>query len=342
MDISVQILEIANKKTQFTTADVVRAAKGRWTRQYISAKIKQLVEQGKLVKSGSTAKAIYALPKNAQALGDSVTRHLLRAGAKEHEVLDDINRKTPFLLSLNENLRYLLDYAFSEMLNNALDHSKSKYVDIKVGMDSKSLHFTVSDLGIGVFRNVMHSRHLKSEFEAMQDLLKGKTTTQPHAHSGEGIFFTSKVADLFILESYGYVLRIDNRIPDVFFEEVSPSKRGTRVHFTIAKNTHKHLSDIFGKYETNPDEPDFDKTEIHVKLYKVGTVYVSRSQARRILSGLEKFKHIILNFEDVPTVGQGFADEIFRVFQLKYPDIVITPVHMNEAVKYMIDRVDKP
>lgn len=342
MMIHEQIIGIASKKESFTTADVTRAVKGKWTRQYISAIIKRLVGQGKLVKSGSTAKARYALPKNAHAFGDSTKRHLLRAGTKEHEVLDDLNRKTPFLTALNENLRHLLDYAFSEMLNNALDHSKSKFVDVEIGMDPKALTFTVSDLGIGVFKNIMRSRKLKSEFEAMQDLLKGKATTQPHAHSGEGIFFTSKVADLFVLESFGYVLRIDNKIPDIFFEEVSPVKRGTRVHFIIARNTHKHLSDIFGKYETNPDEPDFDKTEIHVKLYKIGTVYVSRSQARRILTGLEKFKHIVLNFEDISTIGQGFADEIFRVFHLKYPDIVITPIHVNEAVKYMVDRVDKP
>ena len=59
------------------------------------------------------------------------------------------------------------------------------------------------------------------------------------------------------------------------------------------------------------------------------------------MTGLEKFKHIILNFDNVSTIGQAFADEIFRVFQQKHPEIKITTTNMNEAVKYMIDRVDK-
>ena len=86
------------------------------------------------------------------------------------------------------------------------------------------------------------------------------------------------------------------------------------------------------------DDPDFDKTEVLVRLYRIGTVYVSRSQARRILTGLEKFRQIVLEFDRVPTVGQAFADEIFRVFGQKYPKITIVPVNMNKAVKYMVER----
>ena len=54
------------------------------------------------------------------------------------------------------------------------------------------LSFIVNDSGIGIFRNIMQKRNLKSELEAIQDLMKGKTTTMPESHSGEGIFFTSK------------------------------------------------------------------------------------------------------------------------------------------------------
>ena len=123
---------------------------------------------------------------------------------------------------------------------------------------------------------------------------------------------------------------------------IKPEKRGTRVTFSLSKNSSKHLKDIFSKYEVDHNDPDFDKTEIHIRLYTIGTIYVSRSQARRVLTGLEKFKKVIFNFDKVPTVGQAFADEIFRVFQQKYPHIVLEPINMNEAVKYMIDRVEKP
>ncbi|HXK31411.1 MAG TPA: STAS-like domain-containing protein, partial [Candidatus Paceibacterota bacterium] len=83
-----------------------------------------------------------------------------------------------------------------------------------------------------------------------------------------------------------------------------------------------------------------DKTEVRVKLYLMGGIHVSRSQARRVLSGLEKFKTVILDFENVPTVGQAFADEIFRVFKNKHSDIQLIPTNMNEGVNFMINRVE--
>lgn len=339
MIIKEAILRTAKVKKVFRTSDVVGALEGKVSRVWVSASISELVKKGILVKSGSTAGAAYALVENASELGNSISKHLLRKDLKEHEVLDSINHQAPFLVQLNENVRSIFNYAFSEMLNNAIEHSESKFVDVKIGADEKTLWFDVSDNGIGVFRNVMGKRALSSEFEAMQDLLKGKATTHPHTHSGEGIFFTSKVADTFILDSFGYSLRVDNGIPDIFFEQTT-SRRGTKVSFSISKDTDRHLTQIFSLYETDHDDPDFDKTEIQVRLYKVGTIYVSRSQARRILSGLEKFKHIILNFDKVSTVGQAFADEIFRVFQQKHPEIKISTTNMNEAVKYMVDRVD--
>jgi len=227
------------------------------------------------------------------------------------------------------------------MFNNAIEHSESHFIDVHVSESKKLLTFIVRDFGVGVFRNVMKKRQLNSELEAIQDLLKGKTTTAPKAHSGEGIFFTSKIADLFVLESFNSRLRIDNVLPDVFIEEVKKPLKGTEVTFSIATDSRKHLSDIFRKFQTGTDLA-FDKTEIQIKLYTMGTVYVSRSQARRVLVGLEKFKSIILDFDKVPTVGQAFADEIFRVFLLKHPNIKIKPINMNETVAFMVGRVENP
>ncbi len=79
-----------------------------------------------------------------------------------------------------------------------------------------------------------------------------------------------------------------------------------------------------------------------IKLFMPGVVFMSRSQARSLLAGLEKFKKIILDFDRVPNVGQAFADEIFRVFQSRHPKIIIEPVSMNETVRFMVERVEKP
>ena len=78
-----------------------------------------------------------------------------------------------------------------------------------------------------------------------------------------------------------------------------------------------------------------------MKLYIIGGVHISRSQARRVLAGLEKFKVIVFDFNKVPTVGQAFADEVFRVFHHKYPQIKLEVENMTDGVKFMVERAKR-
>lgn len=339
MSLKDDILLLAQKKKKLKSSDVVK--KYKVSRQYASSLISELLRENKLVKFGSTHSAFYVLPENKEAVSTSFRKRLTNINLKEHEVFHQIEKQTTLVSLLDDNVHSIFFYAFSEMLNNAIEHSQSKNIDVSVQNFDKKLIFDVNDFGIGVFRNIMKKRKLQSELEAIQDLLKGKTTTQPKAHSGEGIFFTSKIADVFSLESYKYKLTIDNIIEDVFVEELKPSKRGTRVHFTIDMKSNKHLNDVFKRYQTDSTELAFDKTEIQIKLYTLGTIHISRSQARRVLSGLDKFNYIIFDFDKVPTVGQAFADEIFRVFKNRYPHIKLKPINMNETVEFMVKRSQK-
>ena len=323
---------------RITTSEVARMF--NVSRQAAHKTLHGLVEKRMIVKFGGTRNAYYVLPENVLDESIAFQKKLQTKNLQEHEVLQIIERDSQVLSFLSDNLKSIFDYAFSEMLNNAIDHAYSETATIKIGKN-KNLFFEINDLGIGIFRSIRDKKKLKSELEAVQELLKGKTTTMPKAHSGEGIFFTSRVADVFVLESFEYRLTIDNLQEDIFFEEIKGKgnrKKGTKVSFQIAIDSEKHLSDIFQKYYSDPNEYAFDKTEIHIKLYTLGTVHVSRSQARRITQNLEKFKEIILDFDQVPSVGQAFADEIFRVFQAKHPDIKLIPINMNEVVEFMVQR----
>lgn len=340
MELKEVILSLAKKKKKFRTSDILHEVKNNFSRQYIARIVSELVAEQKLVKAGSTNNSAYCLPANIAALGNSAKKSLKNNNLKEHEVLEQIKSLAPFTLQLRDNVRSIFDYAFSEMLNNAIEHSKSNKIDIEVCKRDHFLRFTVRDFGIGVFRNVMNKRSLQSEYEAMQDLLKGKTTTAPRAHSGEGIFFTSKAADKFVLESFGYTMVVDNLTQDVFFEKQKRSTLGTKVSFEMVLTSKKHTVDIFNAFQVNPNDFAFNKTEVQVKLYTIGTVHVSRSQARRIVSGLDKFEAIVLDFDKVPSVGQGFADEIFRVFKARHPKIKVTPVNMNASVEFMVKRAE--
>lgn len=339
-EIKKTILRVAEAKKKFGMSDILEAHPSDISRQYVSKILKEYVSKEELIKEGGGGYTTYVLPKYSSYLSNVYNKRVANIELKEHEVLDEIQKLTPLLNKLSENVQSIFTYAFLEMLNNAIEHSQTKNIDINIRKDMGELCFEIQDHGIGVFKNIMAQRKLTSETQAIQDVLKGKLTTQPRAHSGEGIFFTSRSSDVFVLESYGYRLRIDNKIEDVFLEEVPPKVKGTLVTFRISNRSKKHLNDVFKKYQTNPDEYAFDKTEVHIKLYTIGGIYISRSQARRVLTGLEKFKQVIMDFDKVPTIGQAFADEVFRVFPLKYKDIYIKPINMNESVKFMIDRVD--
>ena len=146
---------------------------------------------------------------------------------------------------------------------------------------------------------------------------------------------------MFILDSYGTQLVINNKEGDVFIGKPKIFRKGTRVSFSIDYNSSRHIIGVFRKYTDMTSDGDFgfDKTEIKIKLFTGGSIYVSRSQARRVLANLEKFKSITFDFDKVPMVGQAFVDEIFRVFHNKYPDIKLQTMNTMEAVKFMIDRV---
>lgn len=341
MDIKPKIKEFLKVKKRATSTEIARHF--GFTRQYASQVLRVMTNAGETIKFGSTRSAFYTLPELMDEIGPSAAhRRLKNQNIKEHEVFDGLVAAFPVFRTALENVRSIVQYAFSEMLNNAVEHSRSKNIEVKMEREGDIIRFAVSDFGVGVFRNVMRQRHLKSELEAMQDLLKGKITTDPKAHTGEGIFFTSKAADRFVLESFGYRMIVDNTIHDVFFQEEKRINRGTRAIFSISTASNRYLNKIFEQYQSEPGSYAFDKTEVRVRLFTLGTVYVSRSQARRILVGLEKFKKVIFDFDRVPNIGQAFADEVFRVFQSRHTEISIVPVNMSETVRFMVGRVEKP
>jgi hypothetical protein len=195
--------------------------------------------------------------------------------------------------------------------------------------------FSVVDTGVGVFENICEKKNLSSEMEAIQDLIKGKQTTMPERHSGEGIFFTSKIAYRFIIESHRKRLIIDNVLNDIFVEDIR-FKKGTRVFFEQRVDTKKKLDALFHQYAN--EDFKFSKSQVSVKLFTGEDLYISRSQAKRLLHSLEEFEEVILDFKDVPTIGQAFADEVFRIFKKDHPDIKITAINCNENVDFMIKR----
>ena len=95
------------------------------------------------------------------------------------------------------------------------------------------------------------------------------------------------------------------------------------------------LVDIFAPYT---HDFAFDTTRAVVKLFQYGQSFVSRSEAKRLTQGLERFRQVILDFTGVTLVGQGFADEVFRVWARAHPDITLHAENMIPPVAFMVDR----
>ena len=339
MDINRFILNKARVKGEVTVAETVEVT--GFSRAYIFRFFQGLTEGGKLVKIGHANRSRYVLAngkfiKKAKKSLLSFSRIFDNKNLKEDEVFNLIKSETGIFDGIKNNTLHILEYAFTEMLNNAIEHSGSAKIKVIMSSDKKIVRFEIVDWGVGIFEKIIHSRHLVGVEEAIQDLLKGKQTTDPEAHSGEGIFFTRRIGDTFSIRSSTKKLFFNNIIDDFTIVTIKPVL-GTKVMFSIASNSKKELRDVFNKY--SDDLFEFSATEVTVRLYEKGTsTFVSRSQARRILYGLDKFKKIVLDFDKIKAIGQGFADEIFRLWKYRYPEIQIIYKNANEDVEFMIER----
>lgn len=234
--------------------------------------------------------------------------------------------------------RATLAYAVTEMLNNAIEHSGGSELELRLEPRPQGVAFTVSDDGVGLFQRVRKALALRDDHEAAAELGKGKVTTDPAHHTGEGIFFTSKAALRFEAASGGISWVVDNVRKDVAILD-APARKGTRIFVEVPARPRRSLAQVFKRFT---DELQFTRTEVVVRLFERGTQFVSRSEARRLMHGLERFRKVTLDFGGVRGVGQGFADEVFRVWPAAHRRVEVVPVSMAPAVAFMVGRARGP
>ncbi|MFA7245036.1 MAG: DUF4325 domain-containing protein [Candidatus Magasanikbacteria bacterium] len=341
MNIKKLILEEFQKKSEVRSSEI--AEKTGKTRSWINQIFKSLVEEGKVVLIGKNRGAFYVLA-NKESVKDAKSQILKfrrvykNIDLKEDRVLQEIKHETGIFMDITNNILHILEYSFTEMLNNAIDHSSSDKITVEMSRTATDISFSIDDRGVGIFNNIKEKKNLPDVMVAIGNLLKGKTTTDPARHTGEGIFFTSRIADNFIIQSFGKKIFFHNILEDVFVED-SKDFQGTEIFFIISLESEKDLKSLFDKYtDTVTETYAFNTSEVIVKLFQFGDNMISRSQAKRVMESMEKFENITLDFKDVHTVGQGFADEIFRVWQNEYLSVKISYRNANENITFMLKR----
>lgn len=238
--------------------------------------------------------------------------------------------------SFADNVKDIWSYTFSEMINNVMDHSLADNVSIAVSQDFLTTHVMIADNGVGIFQKIKDHFKLTSVEEAICELFKGKLTTDIANHSGEGIFFSSKLMDNFFILSSGKIFTNnkydDSKIFDLAFE----NHEGTCVIMELSNFSHKTAKEVFDEY-ANVDG-GFTKTRIPLKNI-FDTSPVSRSQAKRVCNRLDRFKEVIVDFDEIIWIGQGFAHQLFVLFANSHPDIELISINMNEDVTKMYNHV---
>jgi anti-sigma regulatory factor (Ser/Thr protein kinase) len=307
------------------------------SRSAVVARVRALIANGRLSKEGTT-RPIYRPGPNHVYLFPYA-----REGLAEDQVW---SRVQSLLHGFAPNVIEIAEYGVTEMVNNAIDHSEGEVVLVMVQRVSNAVSIVIVDDGVGIFAKIALARQLPDQRLALLELSKGKLTTDPSRHSGEGIFFTSRLFDDFRIRSGDLLfMHESSREIDLLLDDpnmyMMPLKRGTVVGMRIYNESRRMIADVFAEYSSGPDDYAFAKTVVPVRLAKLGHEnLVSRSQAKRVLSGVDQFRNIVLDFADVEKIGQAFADEIFRVFALAHPNIQLGHVHATPEVQQMIRRAE--
>ena len=246
-----------------------------------------------------------------------------------------------YIVYLPENIQKIWQYSFMEMMNNAIDHSDSEYVSITIIQNYLNTTILIADDGVGIFKKIKEYYHYETLDDAVNELFKGKLTTDSAHHSGEGIFFTSRVLDRFAALSGGKIFTHDKyseilrNLKDTSLNNLT-NIRGTVILMSLSNFSKREISEVFDMFS----DVDGGFTKTHIPIKNIYDTYpVSRSQAKRLCHRFEKFEEVELDFNGVDDIGQGFAHEIFVVFQNSHPDIKIISTHTNPSIDKMISHV---
>ncbi len=307
------------------------AAEFGYSRQAIHKHVQQLVAEGVVTSAGATRKKVYGLA----IVRRWSHRYALEGLAEDRVWLQDLQ---PRLQSLPENVLGIWHYGCTEMVNNAIDHSGGGFADIEIEQTAMSTTVRVRDDGVGIFRKVKDALGLADERHAVLELAKGKVTTDPERHTGQGIFFSSRMFDRFAILSGEVFFSHAFPAPEDWILNTSNPHEGTLVQMALANDATRTAKEVFDKFSSGEDYA-FSRTVVPVHLMRYGDdQLVSRSQAKRLLGGLARFRVVVLDFAHVASVGQAFADEVFRVFTSQHPHVEMQTIHTSADVKRMISR----
>ncbi len=302
------------------------------TRRTANKALQRLVELQWLTREGSKNR-----PRFKPGLLHQVAQRYTLEGLEE-----DIPWSRDFapFFNLPREVNRMTQHAFCELLNNAIDHSEGTSVTVSLRQTQSHVQLLVSDDGRGVFDKIHETFSLDDPTLAMLELSKGKLTSQPQRHTGRGLFFTSKLADIFDLHANERAFQRREWDGGGWMPGRALLRQGTSVYAAIALDTTRTLEGVLRAYSADGRGMAFERTTVPLRLItSTSSGLESRAQARRVTARLNQFRRAEVDFAGVTNIGHGFADELFRVFAIQQPAFELVPVNMSPEVATMIDSI---
>lgn len=291
--------------------------------------LRRLVEAQWLSRSGSSRRPVY---------GPGLLRQVARSYTL-HGLQEDLPWQRDFApnFDLPKPVARMIQHGFTELVNNAVDHSGGTSVTVSLRQTPSHAQLLVSDDGCGVFNKICEAFDIADAQHAMLELAKGRLTSQPAMHTGRGLFFSSQLADVFDIHANGTAFQRRAWESKGWQRGRPLPRQGSSIYMSIALDTTRTLDQVMEAWSTDGSGIEFDQTTINLSLLAgPGQPLDSRAQARRVAARLPTFKRAEVSFAGVEDVGHGFADELFRVFARAHPEVELVPTHTTPRIAALI------
>jgi anti-sigma regulatory factor (Ser/Thr protein kinase) len=299
------------------------------SRRAAQAMLRRLSDAGWLKREGGFSRPVYS-PGSLRQVVRSYPLHGLQ---------EDLPWQRDFAPNfvLPPHVARMVQHSFTELLNNAIDHSGGTSATVSLRQTPTHVQLLVSDDGCGVFQKIAGTYDIPDANLAMLELSKGRLTTAPQAHTGRGLFFSSQLADVFDLHANGTAYQRRAWDATGWRPGKALPRQGTSIYLAISLDTTRTLEQVLGAWSLDGSGIGFERTVISLRLLAgSGQALDSRAQARRVAARLERFKRAEIDFDGITDIGHAFADELFRVFGSNHREVELVPLNASKRILALI------
>lgn len=249
------------------------------------------------------------------------------------------------MFELPVQVKRMARHAFTELVNNAIDHSGGTQVTVSMRQTPQQLQLLVSDDGCGLFQRVEASFAIDDPALAMLEIAKGRLTSQPERHCGQGLVATCRLADVFDVRANAARFQRrawgGTRWHGLPAASALAERPGTTVYMAISLDTTRTLQGVLAELAGSEAGGTFERTSVPLNLLLAGdeAALASRAEAKRVAARLTSFRRAEIDFGGINEIGHAFAHELFSVFRRSHPEVELVPVAAAPRVAAMIGTV---